>query len=77
MNMGWECPKCGACYAPSIKKCKQCNGIIEAIGKPLPPAKVAPAIPTIHLQLHGNVNDVLLNNVMHDWLYSQFGKETS
>lgn len=23
-NMGWECPKCGGCFAPHIIKCTEC-----------------------------------------------------
>ena len=23
--MGWECPKCGRCYAPAISDCWSCN----------------------------------------------------
>lgn len=26
MNKGWECPKCGRCYAPHIVMCFNCNG---------------------------------------------------
>ncbi len=21
---GWECPKCGRCYAPDVKECRHC-----------------------------------------------------
>ena len=24
MTKGWECPKCGQCYAPWVAKCKRC-----------------------------------------------------
>src|SRR3972149_3745964 len=24
MNQGWECPKCGSCYAPHVDECKKC-----------------------------------------------------
>ena len=23
-NQGWECPRCGACYAPWVAKCSTC-----------------------------------------------------
>lgn len=23
---GWECPKCGRCYAPWVNSCDHCNG---------------------------------------------------
>ena len=23
-NLGWECPKCGGCYAPHVSKCSAC-----------------------------------------------------
>ena len=23
-NLGWECPKCGGCYAPSVTECARC-----------------------------------------------------
>jgi hypothetical protein len=23
-NIGWECPKCGICYAPTVQKCSNC-----------------------------------------------------
>lgn len=22
--LGWECPKCGSCYSPSVQKCSYC-----------------------------------------------------
>lgn len=22
--MGWQCPKCGACYAPCVPECRHC-----------------------------------------------------
>lgn len=22
--LGWECPKCGACFAPAVEECKHC-----------------------------------------------------
>lgn len=25
-NLGWECPKCHNCYAPSKLECTKCNG---------------------------------------------------
>ena len=27
MNEGWQCPGCGACYAPWVPKCESCSGI--------------------------------------------------
>ena len=24
MNLGWECPKCGGCYSPSVCTCSVC-----------------------------------------------------
>lgn len=23
-NMGWECPKCSRCYAPTVQECSNC-----------------------------------------------------
>lgn len=23
-NMGWECPKCSRCYAPTVQECSDC-----------------------------------------------------
>lgn len=24
-NLGWTCPKCGSCYAPTIPQCDNCS----------------------------------------------------
>lgn len=24
-NKGWECPKCGKCWAPTVPGCMRCN----------------------------------------------------
>lgn len=24
-NLGWTCPKCGYCYAPTMPECSNCN----------------------------------------------------
>ena len=24
-NLGWECPKCGNCYAPTVERCTSCG----------------------------------------------------
>lgn len=24
--MGWQCPRCGACYAPIVMRCENCKG---------------------------------------------------
>lgn len=29
MNKGWECPKCGRCYAPWVRECFENGGRIE------------------------------------------------
>ena len=26
--IGWECPKCGACYSPTVERCMNCLGRI-------------------------------------------------
>lgn len=23
---GWECPRCGRCYSPAVKRCPECSG---------------------------------------------------
>ena len=27
-NKGWECPKCGRVYAPSVTECFACNALV-------------------------------------------------
>ena len=29
---GWECPKCGACYAPTVAMCFNCTGQVVTVG---------------------------------------------
>lgn len=44
-NKGWECPKCGKVYAPSVDECKHCNGAASAPVLPmLPPMPYTPPI---------------------------------
>jgi len=33
-NKGWECPKCGACYAPTVTKCETCGKVTAVIQDP-------------------------------------------
>jgi hypothetical protein len=28
---GWECPKCGRCYAPSVDECRPCGKPVDAV----------------------------------------------
>lgn len=25
MGKGWECPRCGTCYSPTVQKCQRCK----------------------------------------------------
>ena len=25
VSLGWECPRCGTCYAPCVEKCTSCS----------------------------------------------------
>ena len=38
-TLGWECPRCHRCYAPSITQCPHCGGNYQGSGviPPLPP----------------------------------------
>ena len=41
-NYGWQCPKCGNCYAPHVSGCSKCNKSEEIprptyTGVPVPP----------------------------------------
>lgn len=29
--MGWQCPKCSACYAPFVSECYRCNAATTTI----------------------------------------------
>jgi hypothetical protein len=31
-QVGWECPKCGACFAPSVTRCENCVGSFNLRG---------------------------------------------
>ena len=33
---GWECPRCGACYAPGVSQCFNCTGKIRTAGDATP-----------------------------------------
>ncbi len=33
---GWECPKCGACYSPSVARCMNCTGQVTTTGYWMP-----------------------------------------
>lgn len=39
-NMGWECPRCHSCYAPTVLRCTVCRPNYSS----LPPR---PAVPDI------------------------------
>ena len=69
-RVGWECPKCGACYAPNVQQCQTCNGVIEAIGKPLPPVKTAPVI---HLNMTSDVGSWAKDQIER-WMVDQLGR---
>lgn len=34
---GWECPKCGKCYAPHVDECKQCGNDAQKGGVVITP----------------------------------------
>lgn len=29
MDQGWECPKCGQVYAPTVAKCETCVAVVR------------------------------------------------
>ena len=31
---GWECPRCGRCYAPHVEKCPKCGPVPTSFGTP-------------------------------------------
>jgi DNA-directed RNA polymerase subunit RPC12/RpoP len=39
-NKGWECPRCGRCYAPSVAECWSCNPTTGS-PRPMEPAVTA------------------------------------
>lgn len=41
--IGWECPRCHRCYAPTVTECASCNaGVVTA---PTPPVYVPVVVP--------------------------------
>lgn len=47
-NFGWECPKCGRCYAPHIIQCSWCGpNTVTAPYIPSPPWTVPPYGPLV------------------------------
>lgn len=43
-NVGWECPKCGACFAPHVTRCENCVGNVFSPVYPQP-YEYTPAVP--------------------------------
>ena len=41
---GWECPKCGSCYAPTVRECDRCAAAVVHQFKPVetPPSSMNP-----------------------------------
>lgn len=37
MNQGWECPRCHRCWAPKVKKCKECKPVVAQSPAPYTP----------------------------------------
>lgn len=37
-TIGWECPRCHRCYAPSITQCPHCGGNYQGGGVPIFPS---------------------------------------
>ena len=54
-RIGWECPKCGACYAPSVSRCWNCPGMfVEAVDEPLPPFIIQDPAATVFTGVGGS-----------------------
>lgn len=43
---GWECPKCGACFAPHIDRCPDCAGTVQG---------TSVNVPSIHVDIPGGM----------------------
>lgn len=43
VNVGWECPRCHACYAPHVAQCSECR-------PESPPLRERVSIPSIRLR---------------------------
>ena len=42
---GWECPKCGRVFAPTVSECRPCNGAVTTA--PTQPVYVPNPSPTV------------------------------
>ena len=51
---GWECPKCGKCYAPFVKECESCNNTTTTTTIPITTA--APLVANVWCCFCGQVH---------------------
>ena len=73
-NKGWECPKCGKCWAPTVQGCTTCNmGIVPVLPYVpwIPPVDAYPPLPQPTIitdktnQIPG-VDDIVVNRVVRE-----------
>jgi len=56
VSVGWQCPACGACYAPFVTECRRCNAPVTT-GTGTAPIVVPSVFATPPICLHYDCED--------------------